>query len=861
MKRVIPEDRLALLSMAAGQGLPEAEAAALKLKYGTNLIAEHPPGSAARLAKDTLADPMIWFLVATSAIFGAIGQYTDMAVLLGAVAPLVGMDLYLHRRTQASIEGLRSVLAASARVVRDGAERQVGADELVPGDLVRVAAGEAFPADGIIVSGNALQAEESSLTGEAYPVSKRPAAGPAAPEEEAWAFAGTRLLTGTAAMRLIFTGGETIYGEIVQAAVAGPSGRTPLQQSVGVLVKILLAVAAIICLLLAAVRLWQGYGLVDAFLSAATLAVAAIPEEFPVVLTFFLGVGVFRLARAKALVRRGTAVENVGRVSVICTDKTGTITQGRLSFHDALAAPGVEDEWLMSVAALASRADSSDPLDLAILSAAAPISSAWRRLAIFPFTEGRRRETACWQREAGAVVVAVKGAPETILELCDLSASERIDWRLLAGTSSAKGEKVIACAWQDLAAAPGEEPSAGFRLAGLITVTDPIRPGVREAVDQARAAGIQIVMVTGDHPQTAAAIAREAGIAEAPLVILGDDLASTLDGMGEERLRALAVVARATPAQKVLLVEALRRSGRIVAVTGDGVNDAPALRAADVGIAMGLRGTRTAREVSAIVLMDDNFRTVVTAIAEGRQLFLNLRKSFALLLMIHLPLVSTAALVPFLGYPLLYLPVHIVWLELLIHPAAILGFQQGADGRLSRSDERSDRRFFSVAEWAIIAVTGAALAAAVLAVFIATIATGAGPDHARSLAMVGLVSGLAALLLSLTGAKSWLPNSIAAASFASAFILVQLPALAAIVHLHPVPAGDWLIAAAAGALPALGAMVFAAGRGASQPGAVGRLPFLGRRVAAHEAQGETGHASHPDRDREVGDKGQDQGQE
>lgn len=809
MKRVIPEDRLALLVRAREQGLSEADASALAAQYGTNLIAEHPPGSAPRLAKETLADPMIWFLVATSAIFGVIGQYTDMAVLLGAVAPLVGMDLYLHRRTQASIEGLRSVLAVTARVVREGAERKVSADELVPGDLVHVTAGETFPADGIIVSGRSLQAEESSLTGEAYPVVKRPVGQLTAPDEETWVFAGTRLLTGSAEIRLVFTGRETIYGEIVQAAVSGPSGRTPLQKSVAALVRILLGAAAFICLLLAAVRLWQGYGLVDAFLSAATLAVAAIPEEFPVVLTFFLGVGVYRLARAKALVRRGTAVENVGRVSVICTDKTGTITEGRLGYHAGVAAPGVPDEWLMRVATLASRDDSSDPLDVAILSAAPPISPMWKRLAVFPFTEGRRRETASWRRNGGAVVVAVKGAPETILELCDLGASDRMHWHQVASSSSSKGEKVIACAWQDVDAAPSEEPSTGFNLAGLISVTDPIRPGVREAVDQARGAGIQIVMVTGDHPETASAIARDAGIAEVPRVVLGDDLSSTLDHMSAEQLRDLAVVARATPAQKVLLVEALRGPDRIVAVTGDGVNDAPALRAADVGIAMGLRGTRIAREVSAIVLMDDNFRTVVTAIAEGQQLFQNLRRSFAFLLMIHLPLVSTAALVPFLGYPLLYLPVHIVWLELLIHPAAILGFQQGADGRLSRSEARNDPHFFTVAEWAVIGVTGTTIAGAVLTVFITAIVAGSDPEHARSMALVCLVSGLSVLLLSLTGMKSWIPNFIAAASLTSAFILVQVRPFATIAHLHPVPPGDWLIAAGAGALPALGSVIFA----------------------------------------------------
>ncbi|HET9427000.1 MAG TPA: cation-transporting P-type ATPase [Allosphingosinicella sp.] len=813
MKRVIPEDRRALLVKPPEQDLSEAEASASASHYGTNIIAEHPPGSAARLVKETFADPMIWFLVATSSIFGLIGQYTDMAVLLVAIAPLVGMDLYLHHRTQASIEGLRSVLATTARVVRNGTERQVSADALVPGDLVRVAAGESFPADGILLAGESLQAEESSLTGEAYPVVKRPLGSATTPEEEAWVFAGTRLLTGAAEIRLIFTGADTVYGEIVHAAVTTPSGRTPLQQSVAALVKVLLVVAALLCLLLAAVRLWQGYGLVDAFLSAATLAVAAIPEEFPVVLTFFLGVGVYRLARAKALVRHGTAVENVGRVSVICTDKTGTITEGKLAYREGMPDSGVSREWLMRIAALASRPDSGDPLDLAILTAAPALPPGWERLAVHPFTEGRRRETASWRRDSGDLIVAVKGAPETVLDLCGLDAADLKHWQQVASDSSARGEKVIACAWQDMDDAPRLESSSGFTLAGLISVSDPLRSGVREAVAQARAAGIQIVMVTGDHPETASAIAREAGISEAPMVILGDDLSATLESMTEAELRELAVVARATPAQKVLLVEALRSTGRILAVTGDGVNDAPALRAADVGIAMGLRGTRTAREVSAIVLMDDNFRTVVTAIAEGRQLFQNLRRSFGFLLMIHLPLVSTAALVPFLGYPLLYLPVHIVWLELLIHPAAILGFQQAAEGRLSRLEDGGRRAFFTPTEWGIVVATGIVMAAAILAIFVLAIEAGAGPDHARSMALVALVTGLAILLLSLTARKSWMPNLIAAAAIASAFFLVQIAPLAAIFHLHSLPSGDWLISAGAGALSALGALFLRRGRG------------------------------------------------
>ena len=805
MKRRIPEDRLALLGHGGRKGLSETEAVALRARFGTNAIAEQPPRSFAALVRDAAGDPMIWFLLLTSGLFGLIGEYTDMAVLLAAILPLIGMDFYLHRRTQASIEGLSSVLAAQATVLRDGVERELPASALVPGDLALVRAGMAFPADGILIGGEELQAEESSLTGEAYPVAKRVydlASGAATmlePAESNWAFAGTRLLTGAAEVRILFTGSDTLYGEIVQSAVTGPQGRTPLQAAVARLVRLLLLVALGICALLASVRLWQGFGLVDAFLSAATLAVAAIPEEFPVVLTFFLGVGVYRLARRHALVRRAVAVENIGRVSAICSDKTGTITEGRLTFHDAFPAPGVDRDWLLRVAALASRSDSGDPLDSAILGTAEPLPAGWRRLRLFPFTEGRRRETSLWLGEGGDPLVAMKGAAETVLLHCALEAVEREAWLRRVREMSATGQKVIGCAWRAQDSGSQDEPDADFRFAGLIGIADPIRAGVREAVETARAAGIQVVMVTGDHPETAATIAREAGIAEQPMVVSGDDLAARLGEMDDAQLRTLSVVARASPAQKVLLVEALKRGGRIVAVTGDGVNDVPALRAADIGVAMGLRGTRSAREVSAIVLMDDNFRTIISAIAEGRQLFRNLRLSFAFLLMIHIPLVATAALIPFLGYPLLYLPIHIVWLELLIHPAAILGFQQAAGDHAGLGSDRAGASFFGRTDWVAITATGLIVTAAITLLFIYTVQGGETPEHARSMALVALTVALASILGLLTRLRGYAPAAVAGGAIASALLFTQLPAITDWVHMHPLSLSDWMTAAAIGA--------------------------------------------------------------
>lgn len=806
MKRQIPEERQALLRRGELEGISQAEAVQLTARFGPNRIAEYKAKSASEIAGDTARDPMLWFLAATSLVFAVLGEFTDTVVLMLAIVPLVGMDLYLHRRTEASVRGLSSALATQARVIRDGRERRAPASELVPGDLVRVSTGEPFPADGVIVGGDGLQADESSLTGEAYPVRKLrlPAARFEAVGEENWAFAGTRLLTGDALVRIIFTGADSLYGEIVRAATATRHEHTRLQDEVGRLVRVLLLVALAICLLLAGVRLWQGHGPADAFLSAAVLAVAAIPEEFPVVLTFFLGLGVYRLAQNKALVRRAVAVENVGRVSVICSDKTGTITEGRLRLRDVRPAQDISRERLTQLAALASRPGSNDPLDEALLAEAAAPPDDWSLLASYPFTEARRREAAVWQGP-GKCIAVVKGAPETVLALCELGEGERarLDAEVIA--MSGTGEKVIGCGCREVDAT--SEPEGGYLFAGLIGIADPLRDGVREAVEKARSAGIQIIMVTGDHPQTAEAIAREAGLASDPVVLAGDEVESRLHEGERAFLADLDVVARATPAQKVMLVEAMREGGRVTAVTGDGVNDVPALKAADIGIAMGLRGTQSAREVAAIVLMDDNFGTIVRAIAEGRQLFNNLTRSFAFLLMIHIPLVITAALIPLLGYPLLYLPIHIVALELLIHPAAIIGFQQSAPDGLD-GPARAAEGFFSRSQVIIILATGGLITLGVAGLYIGVEANGEPPEHARAMAVIALIISLVTLLAALSRLRGRVPKAIAATALLFAIVATGIPVLADGLHLHPLAAREWIISGVVGALAALASLLF-----------------------------------------------------
>jgi Ca2+-transporting ATPase len=810
VRRAVPVGRLDGLPLA-GRGLTADEVQARRARHGPNDIVEAVRRPWWDLFRDTARDPMIWFLGGTGALYAALGDRAEAVTLLASLVPLAGMDAFLHRRTQASTEGLSSRLAVTARVRREGAEASVPSAEVVPGDLALVRAGESFPADGVVVGGQQAQVDESSLTGEAHPVWKRTLA--ALPDRSAepmldgthWAFAGTRLLTGAADLRVVFTGAETLYGEIVRTAAGGAKARTPLQAALARLVWVLVAAATALCLALAAVRLRQGHGWLDAFLSAITLAVAALPEEFPVAFTFFLGVGVYRLARRQALVRRAVSVENIGRVTCICSDKTGTITEGRLRVTHVRPAPGVSADWLIGVGSLASRRETGDPLDTAILDEAGtrPAVLGGETVATFPFTEERRRETSVVRDGGGGLLAAVKGSPEVVLPLATLDAAGRADGLQEAARLAAEGHKVIACASQRLdgRSAPATEPTGGYRFDGLIVCEDAVREGVREAVASCRQAGIHTIMVTGDHPEAARAVARQIGLGTGePRLLLGEDLDRLLHA-GTADPREVDVIARALPTQKLTLVRELQARGEVVAVTGDGVNDVPALQAADIGVAMGERGTRSAREVAAIVLLDDNFRTIVGAIAEGRQLFRNLRLSFQYLLMIHIPLVLTATLIPLAGYPLLYLPIHIVWLEMVIHPTAMLVFQKMPSGDgLERIRPRRRARFFSPSDWTVIGAVGLLLTAVVALGYARSLGDDLRVAHARAMALAGLTFASAGIAAVSTRLRTPVSRVIAGGTIALSVVLIQTPALAARLHVEPLHLDDWALAIAGGLL-------------------------------------------------------------
>lgn len=799
-RRTVPVERLATLPLGLeGLSAPQVEA---QRNYGFNDIVAQARTGWLVVARDTARDPMLWFLVLTAGLFGLLGQTSESLTLLVAMVPLLGMDAYLHRRTSVSSAGLASRLASSARVLRDGQWQDIPSRELVPGDLAEVKPGEYFPADGLMVFGTGLQIDESTLTGESLPVPKRALESeptlPASASEEFWGTAGTRLLTGTARVRVLYIGGETRYGEIVRSATEGSHAATPLQRAIGELVAVLLGVAVAACIVLAVVRLWQGHGWIDALLSALTLAVAALPEEFPVVYTFFLGVGVFRLARRKALVRRAVAVENIGRVSCIVSDKTGTITAGSLALAHQTPAEGFDEGSVLQVAAWAARPDSGDPLDEALHSAAGPLPQA-TRLADFPFTEGRRREAVVLRRADGHTTAFVKGAPETVLATCELSDRDRSAWLSRVEEYALSGHKVIGCARRELPADADVElePEDGFEFVGLLAFEDPVREGVREAIDDCVAAGMRVIMVTGDHPATAVAIAREIGLGgtDPRVMVLApeDDAAAAFRARGDVH-----VVARASPPQKLALVQALQAEGELVAVTGDGVNDVPALRLADIGVAMGERGTRSAREVAPVVLLDDNFRTIVDAVTEGRQLFQNLRLAFAYLLLVHLPLVIGAAAIPLMGLPLLFLPIHIVWLELVIHPTAMLAFQDlPSAGPLAPLRRHRSARFFSSRAWVAIVVVGGLVSVAVVWSYLHALGADRNVEHARAMALAVLLVASAGITTGLTRLRQATARWLVVGTLTSLGVLVQFPGTSGLLGLRPLHGTDGALVLAA----------------------------------------------------------------
>lgn len=781
--------------------LDQHEVLRRRRRYGLNAILEKPARQWVALLKDTALDPMLWFLLVTGLLFLWLGEHAEAWVLLLAIIPFGGMDAFLHWRTAVSTQALRSRLETYATVCREGQTLRLPAVELVPGDLVMVKAGEYFPADGILLEASDVQVDESSLTGESAPVLKQ--ALTTLPDQESvphigyayWGMVGTRLLTGQALLRVVYTGKQTLYGEIVASVVASQHEKTPLQLALMRLVYVLIILASVFCVMLAVVRLIQGFGLADAILSAATLAVAALPDEFPMVLTFFLGLGVYRLAQKHALVRHAVSVENIGRVTTICTDKTGTVTEGTFTLAGMRLNEGVDRDTLLRCLQLASRYDSHDPLDQVILKETATLSTTDYQLKkLYPFSQERKRETALYEYQSQLIVVT-KGAPETIMSLSQLNDEEILLWQKQTTVLAQEGYKVIACARANVPDLSSREPQDGFEWLGLAAFRDQPRPAVLPAVAYCQQHHIHVLMITGDHPETARKVAAEINLGNGlPRVMMAVDVEKRLESDGAAFLKQVDVIARAVPEQKLTIVQALKSLDEIVVVTGDGVNDVPALRAADIGVAMGECGTQSAREAADIVLLDDNFGSIVNAISEGKSLFSNLQMSFKYLLMIHIPYVLSATLIPLFGFPLLYFPIQIVCIELFIHPTCMLVFQSlpVVSDKQPRQSPLKDNAFFSKRDGWMIGLTGGYATFLVLLVYFISLPL-SGDLAARADAFLAVGLTHVALTVGLTRLQSVSSRIAAGLSVLMLVMFIQVPVISHYFKMQPPGGLVWLL--------------------------------------------------------------------
>ena len=695
-------------STDADAGLSSAEAQRRLLAGGCNELPSAKPRSLLAIAWRVVREPMFLLLIACGGIYLLLGDLQDAAILLGSVFIVMGISFTQERKSERALEALRDLSSPRALVLRDGRHQRIAGRDVVLGDVILLAEGDRVPADAMLFDGHGLTVDESLLSGESAPVRKEASAAETpqqlpAPggDDSPFLYSGALVVQGKGRARVVATAGQTALGRIGLALVSLPNETGRVQAETAHAVK-LVAVSSIAFAIVLA--LWYGVARGDwlnGMLAGLTLAMALLPAELPLILTIFLALGAWRIASKRVLTRRISAIEMLGAATVLCVDKTGTLTENRMAVaqidvdgedHAFGAAATTSKQALpelfhetLEFAMLASSRAPFDPMEqailatgLAALSGTEHIHESWTLVEEYPLSRQLLAMSRVWRSpDQTNYVIAAKGAPEAIIDLCHLPGAEvaRITARI--DLLASKGLRVLAVArasfgQHDL---PSIQHDFDFRFSGLIGLADPLRASAAPAISECHAAGIRVVMITGDYPATALAIARASGLDTDAGVIQGDELDALDDAQLLQRLPGVNVFCRVQPEQKLRLVQALRRGGAIVAMTGDGVNDAPALKAAHIGIAMGGRGTDVAREAAALVLLDDDFSAIVAAVRLGRRVFDNLRKAVVFIVAAHIPIAGMSMLPVMMGWPLVLLPVHIVFFELMIDPTCSIVFE------------------------------------------------------------------------------------------------------------------------------------------------------------------------------------------
>ena len=830
-------------------GLSESQAEQRLAEDGYNELPSSTHRGISAIAFEVIREPMFLLLVSCGVVYLLLGEPKEALMLLGFVFVIMGITIVQERRTERVLDALRDLSSPRALVIRDGQRRRIPGREVVRGDMVILSEGDRVPADAILRHSRNLSADESLLTGESVPVRKMASQDAQAlprpgGDDLPAVFSGTVITQGQGAAEVIATGLHTEIGKIGKTLQTLEPEQTLLQVETGRLVRNMAFVGLSLCVVVVVVyALTRGNTALawkQGFLAGITTAMATLPEEFPVVLTVFLALGAWRISRNRVLTRRIPAIETLGAATVLCVDKTGTLTQNRMSISKLCVNDRVFDandqaggllpegfHRLVEFGILASKKDPFDPMEKALselgtthLARTEHLHENWSLVQEYPLSPELLALSHVWKSPTGGrLIVAAKGAPEAIADLCHFGPQRLENLAQQVTAMASEGLRVLGIAQgrpvgpSDL---PGKQHDFEFTFLGLVGLADPIRPTVPAAIQECYSAGVRVVMITGDYPVTAQSIGRQIGLKSVGEVVTGPEL----DGMSDEQLRQRLgrtnIIARVVPEQKLRIVKALKAGGEIVAMTGDGVNDAPALKSAHIGIAMGDRGTDVAREAAGLVLLDDDFSSIVRAIRLGRRIFDNIKKAVSYIFAIHVP-IAGLSLIPvfFSDWPLILLPVHIVFLELIIDPSCTLIFEaEGAEPNTMSRPPRSPReRLFGLRSLTVGLLQGASVLVVVLGVFLTARFLGHSENNARGLTFTALVVANVGLILTNRSWSRTIPammketnNALRWVTGGAAVLLalvIYVPALRDLFHFAPLHMIDVAICLLAGAVSIL----------------------------------------------------------
>jgi Ca2+-transporting ATPase len=745
-------------------GLAQTIVLNLQKQDGYNELPKSAAKRSYSIILDVLKEPMVYILLCCGLIYFIIGDRQEAIMLLIFLFVIIGITIIQETKAERALEALRDLSSPRANVLRNDEKKRIAGRDVVLGDIIYLAEGDKVPADALVISSNSLMSDESLLTGEALPVEK---------QVETIIYSGTTIIRGQGIAGVIGIGLNTEIGKIGKMIQTEVSSTTSLEKQTNNLVKKTAWIAVSICVAVVVAYVNLHGDWMQGFLNGLSLAMAIMPNELPAVLAIFLALGAWRLSKRKVLTRNISALENLGSTTVLCVDKTGTLTLNQMTIQkiysqnkevnlsDNLIELDEEFHEALEYGILASRMDPFDPMELAFLNAGTRFLQGtehlhrdWLLKKEYPLSSELLSITQAWKSSAdGGLIIGAKGAPEAIIDLCHLSPSDSAYNLKIAENMASEGLRVIGIAksFLDKVPLPARQHDFDFIFVGFIGITDPVRDSVPSAIKECKRAGIRIVMITGDHPLTASNIAKKIGLENSDKVMTGTELDKYSEIELQNVIKEVNVFSRIMPSQKLRLVNCLKATGEIVAMTGDGVNDAPALKSADIGIAMGGRGTDVAREAADIVLLDDDFKSIVESIKMGRRIYANLRSALIYLFAVHIPIVGISIFPVFFNLPLILFPIHIAFLHLIIEPASSIAFEieEAAPGIMSGPPRDKNKKLFDKGIWGPSCLMGGSILTALMLIYYFSLTKGQGERDARTLVFTTLIiSNIALIFLS-----------------------------------------------------------------------------------------------------------------